>query len=119
MEWYFKVLRQYADFNGRARRTEFWMFALFNMLFSFVASFVDRRMGIGMGYFTLITSLYSLFVLIPSIAVGIRRLHDIGKSGWMLLVGFIPVLGAIWLIILFATEGTPGENEFGINPKEV
>ncbi len=112
MEWYLKVLRQYVDFEGRASRQEFWMFVLFNFLISMVAAFIDRMLGLRFG----LNQLYSLFVLLPSIAVSVRRLHDIGKSGWMLLLSFIPILGWIWLIVLYATEGEPGDNEFGPDP---
>jgi uncharacterized membrane protein YhaH (DUF805 family) len=121
MKWYLKVLKQYADFNGRARRTEFWMFILFNMLFAFGAMVLDNLLGlkfneqIPYGYIYL---LYGLAVFIPGIAVAVRRLHDVGKSGWFYFIVFIPIIGAIWLIILFATDGTPGSNEYGINPKE-
>ncbi len=113
MNWYLKVLKQYADFNGRARRQEYWMFVLFNIIFSIAATVLDTILGT----WGAIAGLYGLAIIIPGLAVGVRRLHDIGKSGWMLLVAFIPVIGAIWLIILFATEGTAGSNEYGVNPK--
>lgn len=113
MNWYIKVLKQYADFNGRARRQEYWMFVLFNIIISMVATALDAAVG----SWGAITGLYGLVVLIPSLAVGVRRLHDTGKSGWMLLVAFIPVIGAIWLIILLATDSTPGNNQYGENPK--
>ncbi len=113
MNWYVKVLKQYADFNGRARRQEYWMFVLFNIIFSIVAGAIDAAIGSGGA----IGGLYGLAVLIPGLAVSVRRLHDIGKSGWMLLVVLIPVIGAIWLIILFATEGAHGSNEYGADPK--
>ena len=88
MNWYLKVLKQYADFNGRARRTEYWMFALFNFIISFVLGFIDGFIGflgpeIGIG---VLGGLYSLLVLIPGLAVSVRRLHDVGKCGWMLLI---------------------------------
>lgn len=119
MEWYLKVLKQYADFNGRARRKEYWMFVLFNFLFVFAAFSLDMILGsanqtLGVG---LIVGFYNLFVLIPSLAVAVRRLHDLGKSGWMLLVSFIPLVGGIWLLILFLTEGNPSANKYGENPK--
>lgn len=120
MNWYLKVLRQYADFNGRARRKEYWMFVLFNIIFAVIAMVLDNITGLAwesIGYGP-IYLLYALFVLIPGLAVGVRRLHDLNKSGWMILVGLIPLIGAIWLIILFATDGTPGENQYGPNPKE-
>jgi uncharacterized membrane protein YhaH (DUF805 family) len=118
MNWYLKVLKQYADFNGRARRQELWMFILFNLIFSIVINIIDKFATVPMMGFGLIGVLYSLFILIPSLAVWVRRLHDINKSGWMILVGLIPLVGAIWLIVLGATDGTPGENEYGKNPKE-
>lgn len=113
MNWYIKVLKQYAEFNGRARRQEYWMFVLFNIIFSMVAAAIDAAIG----SWGAIGGLYGLAMLIPSLAVGVRRLHDTGKSGWMLLVAFIPVIGIIWLIILLATEGTPESNQYGENPK--
>ena len=120
MNWYLKVLRQYADFSGRARRKEYWMFALFNFIFAIVAAILDNIFGLafeGIGY-GVIYCLYGLAVLVPSLAVGVRRLHDVGKSGWMILISFIPLVGAIWLLILFCKDGEPGENKWGSNPKE-
>lgn len=121
MNWYLKVLRQYADFGGRARRKEYWMFILFNLIFAIVAIIFDNVLGITMGK-TGYGPLYGLYVLamfIPGLAVTVRRLHDIDKSGWMILISLIPVVGAIWLIVLFATDSTPGENQYGANPKEI
>lgn len=121
MNWYLKVLKQYADFNGRARRQEYWMFVLFNMIFVAVAALLDNLLGLTVGElpYGVLYFIYALFVLIPGLAVVVRRLHDINKSGWMILVSLIPFVGAIWLIVLYATEGTPGDNEYGSNPKEV
>jgi len=136
MNWYMKVLKQYADFSGRARRTEYWMFTLFNFIFAIIAMVLDNVLGLTFGSdpdgglnaagFTFgefpygwLYVIYGLFVFIPGLAVGVRRLHDLGKSGWMLLIAFIPLIGAIWLIVLFATEGEAGENEYGSNPKAV
>lgn len=122
MNWYLKVLRQWSDFKGRARRKEYWMFVLFNIIFLIIAAILDNVFGltfsreIPYGY---IYMLYALIVLIPGIAVSIRRLHDISKSGWWYLIAFIPLIGAIWLLVLFVTDGTPGENQWGMNPKEV
>ena len=113
MNWYLKVLKQYADFNGRARRQEYWMFVLFNIIVSVVVSVLDSIMGT----WGAIVGLYGLAMLIPGLAVSIRRLHDIGKSGWMVLIVFIPLIGIIWLIILLATDSTPGNNQYGNNPK--
>ncbi len=118
MNWYLAVLKNYAGFSGRARRTEYWMFVLFNAIFSSIAVFLDYIFDIDFGYgYGAISGLYSLVVFIPSLAVSVRRLHDIGKSGWMLLIGLIPLIGVIWLIILFVTEGNKGENQYGPDPK--
>ncbi len=121
MNWYLKVLKQYADFSGRARRKEYWMFVLFNTIFAIVAMILDNILGIameGIGYGPL-HGLYFLAMLIPGLAVAVRRLHDVGKSGWMILIALIPLVGAIWLLVLMVTDSNPGENEYGHNPKEV
>jgi len=118
MKWYLLALQKYAQFEGRSRRQEYWMFILFNFLFSIAASTLDYLLGFGeMGYGA-ISGLYALAMFIPGIAVLVRRLHDTGKSGWWFFIVFIPFIGFIWLIILLATEGTPGRNEYGRNPKE-
>ena len=121
MKWYLQVLKKYAEFNGRSRRKEYWMFVLFNIIFAFIAVALDYAFGTTYGDFGygIVYTLYALAVLIPGLAVTVRRLHDVGKSGWMILVGFIPIVGAIWLIILTVTDSQPGENEYGPNPKEV
>lgn len=119
MNWYLKVVKQYADFSGRARRKEYWMFVLFNLIIAFVLGFIDGIIGTfdqQSGY-GLLGGLYSLAMLIPSLAVGVRRLHDVGKSGWMLLIAFIPLVGAIWLLVLLVTDSKPGDNKYGSNPK--
>ena len=103
---YVGVLKRYAEFNGRARRQEFWLFALVSFIVSFILNFIGP-----LGY------LYSLAVLVPSLAVGARRLHDTGRSGWFQLVGLIPLVGVIILIIFMAQESQPGENQYGSNPK--
>ncbi|MFA7626698.1 MAG: DUF805 domain-containing protein [Candidatus Kapaibacterium sp.] len=119
MDWYLKVLKQYSDFGGRARRKEYWMFVLFNVIFAIAASIIDSIIGINifMGLYGIFYTLYMLAVLIPSIAVSVRRLHDIGKSGLMLLVALIPIIGWIWILILMIKEGEPRENQYGPNPK--
>jgi len=119
--WYLKVLRQYADFNGRARRKEYWMFVLFNMIFAIAAMILDNVLGIaikGVGYGP-VYGLYTLAVLIPGLAVSVRRLHDVGKSGWMILIALIPLIGTIWLLVLIVTDSDSGENKYGTNPKEI
>lgn len=121
MNYYLLVLKKYAVFSGRSSRAEYWYFVLFNLIISFVLGFIDGAIGTfdPVSGYGLISGLYMLVVLIPSIAVGIRRLHDIGKSGWMLLVGLIPIVGAIWLIVLFVKDSDPGKNEYGPNPKKI
>ena len=115
MNWYLKVLKQYADFNGRARRKEYWMFVLFNMIFAIVAATLDYVIGSS----GILFGLYVLALLIPGLAAGVRRLHDVGKSGWMMFITLIPLIGGIWLLVLMATDSNPGENQYGANPKEV
>ena len=119
MNWYIQVLKKYAVFSGRARRKEYWMFVLFNIIFAVLAIILDNILGTsfqGAGY-GLFYLLYGLAVIIPSIAVGVRRLHDTDRSGWWLLICLIPIIGGIWLIVLLATAGTAGENKYGADPK--
>ena len=120
MNWYLKVLRNYAVFSGRARRKEYWMFVLFNIIFTLLAVILDNVVGtasedIGYGLFYI---LYILAVLIPSLAVAVRRLNDIGKGGGWIFIALIPIIGSIGLLVLLATESQPGENQYGPNPKE-
>jgi uncharacterized membrane protein YhaH (DUF805 family) len=109
---YLTVLKKYATFSGRARRKEFWMFVLINFIIMVILSALDMALGIG-----LLSGLYALGVLIPSLAVGARRLHDIGRTGWWQLIGIIPLIGLIVLIIFFVMDSNPGDNEYGPNPK--
>ncbi len=103
-----KVLKQYADFSGRARRKEYWMFVLFNIIFSSVAIFMDNILGTiiieekigGFGFFGYLYVLYTLIIFIPRLAVTVRRLHDVGKSGWMYLISLIPF---IWSYLAFSS----------------
>ncbi|MFJ5532914.1 DUF805 domain-containing protein [Streptomyces sp. NPDC093261] len=112
MNWYVDVLKKYAVFNGRARRQEYWMFVLFNVIISVVLAIVDFALNT-----SILGLLYTLAVLLPALGVAVRRLHDTGKSGWWLLIGLIPLVGGIILIVFFATEGTPEPNQYGTNPK--
>jgi uncharacterized membrane protein YhaH (DUF805 family) len=105
MNYYLNVLQNYATFSGRARRSEYWYFFLFNVIISFVLGFVGVSMGT-----TILSNIYSLAVLIPGIAVGVRRMHDVGKSGWFILV-------PIYNLILACTDGENGDNEYGADPK--
>ena len=113
MNWYLEVLKKYAVFSGRARRKEYWMFVLFNMIISFVLGFVEGIFG-GPGILYMI---YGLAVLIPGLAVSVRRLHDTGKSGWWLLISLVPFVGGIVLIVFMATDSAVGENQYAPNPK--
>jgi uncharacterized membrane protein YhaH (DUF805 family) len=121
MNWYLLVLKKYAEFNGRARRTEYWMFLLFHIIVAVAAMLVDNLLGLTFGEipYGFIYMAYGLATIIPGLAVTVRRLHDIGKSGWMILVSLIPIIGGIWLLVLMVTDSQPGNNEYGPNPKEV
>ena len=115
MKWYLKAISQYADFSSRARRSEYWYFVLFNVLFSCVALIIDTLLGTA-GIFN---GIYALFVFIPGLSVLVRRLHDVGKSGWMYFIVLIPIIGYIWLLVLLFTDSEVGENKWGANPKEM
>ena len=118
MNWYLEVLKKYAVFSGRARRKEYWYFVLFNIIIAVVLAVIDRVIGTSHGGGAgLLGSLYSLAVLLPGIAVTVRRLHDTDRSGWWLLIGLIPVIGAIVLFVFVVGDSTPGENQYGPNPK--
>lgn len=116
MNWYLKVLKKYAVFQGRARRAEFWYFVLFNFIISFVLAFIEAVLAKNSN---VLTALYSLAVFIPYLAVSARRLHDTGRSGWWLLIGLIPLIGAIVLIVFWCQDSQPNDNEYGPNPKRV
>lgn len=121
MSWYFEVLRKYAVFSGRARRKEYWFFALFNFLVSIALVMVEAALGMGdleSGYGP-ISGLYSLAVIIPGLAVSVRRLHDTGRSGWWFLVVLVPLIGAIVLLVFTLLDSEAGTNEYGPNPKEL
>ncbi len=112
MNEYLGVLKKYAVFSGRARRKEFWMFVLINFIIAIALSAVDMMLGLG-----LLGFIYAVATLVPALAVGARRLHDIGKSGWWQLVGLVPLIGLIILIIFFVMDSNPGDNQYGPNPK--
>ena len=120
MSWFILALKKYATFSGRARRKEYWFFVLFYVLISIVAAVIDVMTGsfdstMGMGMLGL---LVALALLIPSLAVAVRRLHDTDRSGWWVLLCLIPLIGGIWLLVLLCLDSTPGDNRFGPNPKE-
>ena len=108
------VVKNYANFRGRARRSEYWYFALANFLYCIVTGLLSVKVPEVM----YLVWIVSLALLVPSLAVCVRRLHDIGKSGWWYLVGFIPYIGVIILFVFFVKDSQPGENKWGANPKE-
>ena len=121
MNWYLTALRKYAVFTGRSRRKEYWFFALFNFIavvllatIDAVTGTLDEDLGIG-----LLSGAYTLAVIVPSIAVSIRRLHDIGRTGWWILIGFVPLIGSIVLLVFALLDSQPGDNQYGANPKGV
>jgi len=118
MNWYLAVLKKYAEFSGRARRKEYWMFFLFNLIIWIVLIFLDSTFGTmnaqyGIG---MLTALYALATLLPNIGVTIRRLHDTDRSGWWILLALIPLVGIV-LLVFMCLEGTRGDNRFGPDPK--
>jgi uncharacterized membrane protein YhaH (DUF805 family) len=119
MQWYTDVLKKYVEFSGRARRKEFWMFALISTIISIVLSIIDRIIGTDFnnGSNGVLQSIYGLAVLLPSIAVGVRRMHDTNRSGWWVLINLLPCIGWIWFIVLAAQEGVAGDNQYGPDPK--
>lgn len=125
MEWYLKVMKEnYSNFSGRARRKEFWMWYLFYVIVLIVAMILDGVLGTGfeIGYgattpYGWVYTIAALAHLIPGLAVNVRRLHDVGKSGWFLFIALIPFVGAIWLLILSCSDGESGDNAYGSNPK--
>ena len=124
MEWYLKVMRDnYANFNGRARRKEYWMFVLVQTIIMIGLMILDSVLGLdfelqgislGYGYLYLIGIIVHF---IPSLAVLVRRLHDVGKSGWFYFIFLIPIIGIIWLLVLYCTEGQKEDNKWGPDPK--
>ncbi len=119
MNWFLTALNKYATFSGRAQRAEYWYFFLFYILIFIGLSIIDGVMGsfsgeTGMG---LLGGLMSLALLIPSVAVGVRRLHDTGRSGWWLLIALIPLVGAIVILVFTVQDSETGTNAYGPNPK--
>jgi uncharacterized membrane protein YhaH (DUF805 family) len=120
VSWYLEALKKYAVFSGRARRMEFWYFVLFNLVVYIVLSLIDALLGTynivsGVG---LLSGIYSLAVLIPTLSLWVRRLHDIDRTGWWILINLIPLIGTIVLLVFALTPGTPGSNRYGPDPKQ-
>ena len=119
MPWFLAALEKYATFAGRARRREYWCFFLFYLLIYFALSILDslfgafdHRRGVG-----LLGGVFAVGMLIPSLAVGVRRLHDVGRSGWWLLIPVVPVIGLLVLLVFALKDGDPGPNGYGPSPK--
>lgn len=122
MDQYFDVLKKYAVFEGRAGRREYWMFVLFSFIVSIVVAIIGSVLGaiVHLSIFgTIISWAYSLAVLLPSLAVGVRRLHDTGREGWWMLICLIPFIGAIIFIVFMVLESQPVSNKYGPNPNWV
>lgn len=113
MEWYLKVLQNYVGFSGRARRKEYWMFVLFNFIAGIILGIIEAVIGLP----GILSGLYSLAILIPSLAVVFRRLHDTGKSGWWILISLVPIAGSIILLVFMCLDSDAGTNKYGPNPK--
>lgn len=121
MSWYVDALKKYAVFNGRSRRREYWVFSLCNLMV-FVVFVVIQGLRLGMAAelaMAVIETLFFLAVLIPALAVAVRRLHDTGRSGWWLLIGFVPIVGLVVLIVFLVLDSQTGENQYGPNPKGI
>jgi uncharacterized membrane protein YhaH (DUF805 family) len=119
LSWFIEALRKYAVFGGRSRRKEYWFFVLFVVVISTVLTSVDGLIGAydrstGVG---LLSAIFSLAILIPSISVSVRRLHDIDRTGWWVLIGLVPLIGWIVLLVFHVQDSTPGTNRYGPNPK--
>jgi len=114
MNWYLEAFRNYANFSGRARRKALWMFLLLHMIVYAVLFAID----IGIGTIGVFSGIYSLAALVPIIAVQVRRLHDVGRSGWWLLISLVPIVGLI-ILVFFIQDSAPGENQYGANPKDL
>ncbi len=117
MEWFLMSFKKYTDFSGRSRRKEYWMFVLFNIIVVLGVAFIGAGIGL-QDYIAIPLGLYVLAIIIPSLALAVRRLHDQGKSGWYILVRFIPVIGGVWFLVLMCVDGDSRSNEYGLNPKD-
>ena len=113
MNWYLEVLKKYAVFSGRARRQEYWMFVLISVIITIVLGVIEAILGIP----GILGTLYALAILVPSIAVTVRRLHDTDRPGLWVLIGLVPFIGAVVLLVFMVLDGTPGENQYGPSPK--
>lgn len=121
MNWYLAVLKKYAVFSGRARRKEYWIFVLINILVVYILAMIDNLLGTlntqaGVG---VLSGIYSLAVFLPSLGVSVRRLHDTNRTGWWMLISVIPFIGFLVLLFFMLQNSTPGNNTYGANPKNI
>jgi uncharacterized membrane protein YhaH (DUF805 family) len=120
MDWYLAALKKYAEFSGRARRREYWFFFLFNLIIQLVLAMIEEILGIAPNSReSILAGIYGLAVFIPTLAVGVRRLHDTNHSGWWLLIGLIPLIGVLVLLFFFVSDSDSGPNQYGPDPKGV
>jgi uncharacterized membrane protein YhaH (DUF805 family) len=133
MKWFIHVINNYNVFSGRSRRAEYWYFTLVSTIISLITVVIDKALGTEVHYtiatqpglepivmdYGYINIVYGLFVFLPSLAVSVRRMHDVGKSGWMLFINLIPILGWIYYIVLLCRDSEPGDNQYGPNPKGI
>jgi uncharacterized membrane protein YhaH (DUF805 family) len=121
MEWYFEAFRRFAEFDGRSRRKEYWMFNVVNWCLSFAVVMLSGLAGVGTRAGSLagmgLLGIFLLVTIIPGLAVTVRRLHDTNRSGWWMLISMVPLIGAIALLIFLLQDSDPGPNEYGPNPK--
>ena len=118
MEWYIECLKKYAVFSGRARRKEFWIFALVNFVISSLLQTIFTRFMGNPQLGAVVSGLYSLAVLLPGFGVFVRRMHDTGRTGWWWLIVFIPIIGALVLLVFCCLEGDRGDNQYGPDPRQ-
>ena len=115
MSWYLKVWKNYANFTGRARRTEYWMFTLINAIIYIIVGGLGAIMD--STFLIMLYGVYGLAIIVPSLAVLVRRLHDTGRSGWWFFISFVPFVGAIILLVFTCLDSQMENNEYGSNPK--
>lgn len=121
MHYYINAFEQYATFSGRASRKDFWTFALINLIVALMFGFIGGLFAglTHLSFFNYLAHLYALCALVPGLAISVRRLHDTDHSGWWYFISFIPLIGFIWLLVLFVLDSTPGTNIYGVNPKGI
>ncbi|MBN8202994.1 MULTISPECIES: DUF805 domain-containing protein [Bacillaceae] len=119
MNAFIKVLKESFNFSGRSRRKDYWMFILFTFVISIILTVIEMALGLEITEdIGILTTLFSVIMIIPSLSVTVRRLHDTGKSGWWILISLIPLIGGIIILIFTLMDSEPGSNKYGPNPKK-